>query len=151
VQEARGVSTGIKLTIGGAIIACITTYMAYLGGRSSWQYYLTVDECTADAAGLLNRSLRVSGRIAEESLHIDSDRTSADFVLKGAEGELHVTCGGPLPDNLAERIEVVVEGRLESARELCGHKVITRCASKYESKCAHSPSADRMARREATP
>jgi cytochrome c-type biogenesis protein CcmE len=144
-------STGIKLTIGGAIIACITAYMAYLGARSSWQYYLTVDECAANAGELVNRSLRVSGQIAPESLHIDSDRTSADFVLKGAAVELHVTCGGPLPDNLAEQIEVVVEGRLESAVELCGHKVITRCASKYESKGPHSPSADRMARREATP
>src|SRR5262245_36066809 len=105
-------SAGTKLTIAGAIVACVTAYMAYLGGRSSWQYYVTVDECMVDADKLLNSALRVNGRIASESLHIDSNRMRADFMLEGTDGELQVTCAGPLPDNLAEQIEVVVEGRL---------------------------------------
>ena len=36
-----------------------------------------------------------------------------------------------MPDNLAEDIDVVVEGTLQ-ANELLGDKVITRCASKYQ-------------------
>jgi cytochrome c-type biogenesis protein CcmE len=36
-----------------------------------------------------------------------------------------------VPDNLTEGIDVVVEGTLQQDR-FHGHKVITRCASKYE-------------------
>ena len=40
---------------------------------------------------------------------------------------------GPLPDNLAEEMEVVVEGSLEPSGCLRGDRVLTRCASKYAS------------------
>jgi cytochrome c-type biogenesis protein CcmE len=46
---------------------------------------------------------------------------------------LKVICSGPLPDNLAEDMDVVVEGRLEEPDLLRGDKVLTRCASKYGS------------------
>lgn len=124
---------GKKLAIGGVVIAGVTLYMAYLGAAASWQYYLTADECLADTAGFLGKRLRVSGRVAADSLAIAEDRMRADFVLEGREGRLAVTCSGPLPDNLAEQIEVVVEGRLDETGRLQGDKVLTRCASKYES------------------
>ena len=127
-------TTGTRLAVGGGIIAAVTGYMAYLGASSSWQYYLTVDECAADASDLLGCPLRVNGHVAAGSLQINSNRTQASFVLKGSERELHAICAGPLPDNLAEDMDVVVEGRLESVSDLRGDKVLTRCASKYRSK-----------------
>ena len=47
---------------------------------------------------------------------------------------LKVVCSGPLPDNLAEGIAVLVEGRLDDGGLLHGEKVLTRCASKYQSR-----------------
>jgi cytochrome c-type biogenesis protein CcmE len=38
-----------------------------------------------------------------------------------------------LPDNLAEKMAMVVEGRLDDSGTLHGDKVLTRCASKYQS------------------
>ena len=38
-------TTGRKLAAGTIIIAAVTTYLAMAGATSSWQYYLTVDEC----------------------------------------------------------------------------------------------------------
>lgn len=126
-------TTGTKLAVGGGIIAAVTGYMAYLGASSSWRYYVTVDECAAAAAELAGQPLRVNGHVAPESLKITSDRTQASFVLKGAQRELRVVCAGPLPDNLAEDMDVVVEGRLDDCELLRGDKVLTRCASKYQS------------------
>ncbi len=57
----------------------------------------------------------------------------AEFALKGTEANLPVVCSGPLPDQLGERAEVVVEGRLDECGVLRGEKVLTRCASKYRS------------------
>jgi cytochrome c-type biogenesis protein CcmE len=140
-------TTGTRLAIGGGIIAAVTGYMAYLGASSSWQYYLTVDECAADASELVGCPLRVNGHVAPNSLEVEPDRTGAAFVLRGSGSGLFVTCDGPLPDNLAEDMDVVVEGRLDSGGVLRGDKVLTRCASKYRTKDSAGIEATAAARR----
>jgi cytochrome c-type biogenesis protein CcmE len=129
-------ATGTRLLIGSGVVAAVTAYMAYVGAKSSWQYYLTVDECAADARELVGCPLRVNGRVAAQSLDIEPDRARAAFVLRGDKSGVVVTCRGPLPDNLAEDMDVVVEGRLDSGGVLHGDKVLTRCASKYRSEPA---------------
>ncbi len=126
-------TTGRKLAIAAAVIGGVTAYMAYLGASSSWQYYLTADECLAEADTLGDQRIRVSGKIAPNSLEIAEDRRRASFSLEGTGANLAVVCAGPLPDNLADGIDVVVEGRLDDRGNLQGVKVLTRCASKYES------------------
>ena len=126
-------ATGTRLAIGSAIVLSVTAYMAFVGASSSWQYYLTVDECIADASTLLNERIRVSGRVANDSLCIADNRSGATFMLAGANGNLTVDCSGQLPDNLAEGKQVVVEGRLQDTGHLVGDRVLTRCASKYSS------------------
>jgi cytochrome c-type biogenesis protein CcmE len=127
-------TTGKKIAIGGAIVAGLTAYMAYRGASAGWQYYLTADECRAESASLAGRRLRVSGRIAAGTLALDRDRSQASFSLEAGGANLKVTCSGPLPDNLAEGIAVLVEGRLDETGLFRGDKVLTRCASKYESR-----------------
>ena len=127
-------TTGKKIAIGGAIVASVTAFMAYRGAAASWQYYLTADECVAEHASLMGCRLRGSGRIAAGTLALDRDRSRASFALEANGAKLKVVCRGPLPDNLAEGIAVLVEGRLDDAGLLHGGKVLTRCASKYESR-----------------
>jgi len=127
-MTARG-----KLAIGSAVLVGVTAYMAYLGAAESWQYYLTVDECLAGAGRLGRDRIRVSGKVAADSLRIAPDRRRADFCLEGTEKNLSVICPGPLPDNLAEGADVVAEGRLEPSGLLRADKLLTRCAGKYES------------------
>ncbi len=127
-------SAGRKLAICIGLMVGAMAYFVYFGAAGSWQYYLTVDECVADVASLIGTHIRVSGKVAAGSLQIAADRGHADFVLQGNKGNLTVTCKGPIPDNLAEKMDVVVEGRLQLPAKLEGEKVLTRCASKYESK-----------------
>ena len=127
---------GRKLAIAGCVIAGVMGYMAYLGASSSWQYYVTVDECLTDAARLAGRP---GTREREDCARIarnHQDRRGANFALEGTAGKLMVNCAGPLPDNLAEGAEVVVEGRLDAAGTLRGEKLLTRCASKYKAQVA---------------
>ena len=129
-------SPGKKLIVGGLIIAGVTAYMAYVGASSSWKYYLTADECVAGGEKLVGERMRVSGKVATRSLRVAADRRQARFTLAGASGQLCAICVGTLPDNLAEDMEVVVEGRLEENGVLRGDKVLTKCASKYEARGA---------------
>ena len=126
-------STGKKLTIAGLVIAGATAYMAYLGASSSWQYYMTVQECVENASQVGSQRIRVSGTIVPGSLVIAPDRQEARFALSEAGNNLPVVCKGPLPDDLSptKSMEVVVEGHLEGSCTLYGDKLITKCASKY--------------------
>jgi cytochrome c-type biogenesis protein CcmE len=124
-------STAAKLGIAACIVTGVTAYMAYLGTTTSWKYYLTVDECLADAPALVKQRMRVNGKIVVGSLDIATTRQQATFKMCGTGRELPVSCVGPLPDNLAEDMDVVVEGRLDESGHLIGDKVLTKCASKY--------------------
>jgi cytochrome c-type biogenesis protein CcmE len=122
-----------KLAVAGTVVIAATMYMAYLGATAGWQYYLTAEECLANARDLAGNRLRVSGRIVSGTLRISAGRDTAEFALAAPQDRLRVVCRGPLPDNLAEASDVVVEGRLDENGLLRGDKVLTRCASKYES------------------
>ena len=126
-------SAGVKLTIAALLVATAICYLAFLGAASSWQYYLSVDEAVVDATHLTGTRIRVSGRVEAGSLKIVDDRRQATFELVGESHKLLATCCCALPDNLAENIDVVVEGTLQNDGIVC-RKVITRCASKYERK-----------------
>ncbi len=133
-------NAGKKLAIGGLIIVGVTAYMAYLGASSSWQYYVSVDECLQRRSTFEGLRLRVNGKVAVDSLRIDPDGKRAVFSLDGEPDDLPVVCSGTLPDNLAENIDVVVEGRLDESGVLQGDKLLTRCAGKYDSEDASAPS-----------
>jgi len=131
-------TSGTKLALGGLVVASVTGYMAYLGASASWQYYLTVDECADQAESLAGARVRITGKVLPGSLSVAPDRREASFSIGGERHELLARCRGPLPDNLAEDVDVVVEGRLEDSGLLRGDKVITRCAGKYRSQATRN-------------
>ncbi|MCA9061733.1 MAG: cytochrome c maturation protein CcmE [Planctomycetaceae bacterium] len=143
--------TGYKLAMGAVIICAVTGYLAFVGAETSWQYYVTVDECLAEQEDFADARLRIRGKIRPESLVITQDRSQVQFDLQGSERSLHVVCRGPLPDNLTDQSEVVVEGRLSGDCHLAGERVMTQCASKYESgKAGMQPNGLKTAAREGT-
>jgi len=131
-------SAGVKLAIGAVIITAVTLYMAYVGASSSWKYYVTAEEYLAHPQAFAGQQLRVSGKVADGSLVVPDSRTSGRFALAAGTADaagtagLAVECQCVLPDNLAEGVEVVVEGRLNEHGVLRADKVLTRCASKYQ-------------------
>lgn len=123
-----------KLCLGGLVITVATACLAFSGASSSWQFYLTVDELLERPPSFRDYRVRLSGKVGHDSLRIASDRTSASFILEGTKSQLRVECRGNMPDNLAEGSEVVVEGHLESSGLFEGDTVLTRCASKYDTR-----------------
>ena len=123
-----------KLCLGGLVITMATTCLAYLGASSSWQFYMTVDELLDHPSLVRDCRVRLSGKVGHDSLRIAPDHTSASFILQGAGSQLRVECLGIIPDNLTEGIDVVVEGYVESSDLFKGDKLLTRCASKYDTR-----------------
>jgi cytochrome c-type biogenesis protein CcmE len=125
-----------KLLIAAVMVTCVIGYMAFVGGSTTWQYYLTVEECRTEGPSLFGKRIRVEGTVTPDSLSIAEGRKSAAFTLKGTEQSLSVVCSGPLPDNLAEGMQVVVEGELQRAGWFQGEHVLTKCASKYQAQAS---------------
>jgi cytochrome c-type biogenesis protein CcmE len=143
-------SPGRKLACCVALLVAATAYLAYLGAASSWQYYLTVDECLERTSTLTGSRLRVSGKVAAHSLRKAEQGQLCEFALAGASSSLAVRCSTAPPDNLAEQMEVVVEGQLDQRGVLQGDKVLTRCASKYQSRDTQTTSRGPTGSRDAS-
>lgn len=128
-----------KFALPWVIVGVAVAYVMYLGLTTTWQYYVLVDECGMQAEQWRGKRLRVNGKVEKDSLHISQDRRTASFILSGDKHQIPVRCSGPLPDNLADCMDVVVEGVLQDDGHLQGQRVITRCASKYAPKDSSSP------------
>ncbi len=91
-----------KLLFAALVVAGVTGTMAFVGGSTTWRYYLTVEECRAEGRSLLGKRIRVTGTVLPDSLSIVEGRTNASFTLKGTEQGLSVVCAGPSPTTWRE-------------------------------------------------
>jgi cytochrome c-type biogenesis protein CcmE len=125
----------------GVLLVAVTSWFAWQGAAGSWQYYLTPDECLERGPSLAGARIRVAGKVAPGSVRLAPDRRGAAFALEASHQPLAIQYWGPLPDLLADRADVVVEGRLEVAGLLRADKLLTRCATKYEPQTTSDGSA----------
>jgi cytochrome c-type biogenesis protein CcmE len=106
----------------------------YQAMQSSWSYYYSVDEFSANTSPPKNTSLRVAGKVKEGTVARDLQKMLLTFTLAGASSEITVSFAGTIPDNFAENIEVVVEGRLDTSGSFQADRLMTKCESKYKAK-----------------
>ncbi len=126
--------TIVKTLIGVIVIGGGVGYFMYQAMQSSWSYYYSVDEFSANTAAVKNTSLRIAGRVKQGTVARDLQKMQLAFTLAGAGSELPVSFHGTIPDNFTEDIEVVVEGRLDTAGLFQADRLMTKCESKYKAK-----------------
>ncbi len=124
----------IKILIGIIVIGGGLGYFTYQAMQSSWSYYYSVDEFSANIADMNNYSLRIAGRVKPGSVNRDLQNLNLTFTLAGAKTEIPVLYTGTVPDNFTEDIEVVVEGRLDENKSFKAKTLMTKCESKYKAK-----------------
>lgn len=126
--------TLVKTLIGVLVIGGGVGYFMYQAMKSSWAYYYSVDEFSANRAAVKNYSLRIAGRVKPGSVVRDLNKMDLTFTLAGVKTEVPVHYEGTVPDNFTEDIEVVVEGRLDANGTFEAKTVLTKCESKYRVK-----------------
>ena len=124
----------VKILVGVVVISGGIGYFMYQVMQSSWSYYYSVDDFAANRAAVKNHSLRLAGRVKQDSIVRDLQKMSLNFTLEGSETELPIQYKGTVPDNFADDIEVVIEGRLDTAGIFQADRLMTRCESKYKAK-----------------
>ena len=123
-----------KILIGVIVIGGGLGYFTYQAMQSSWSYYYSVDEFNANIADMNNYSLRIAGRVKPGSVKRNLEKMNLTFTLAGAKTEIPVLYEGTVPENFAEDIEVVVEGKLDSNQSFKAKTLMTKCESKYKAK-----------------
>ncbi|HIJ70421.1 MAG TPA: cytochrome c maturation protein CcmE [Planctomycetes bacterium] len=126
--------TIVKTLIGVVVIGGGIGYFMYQAMRSSWSYYYSVDEFSARSSEVGNASVRIAGRVKEGTVARQFQQMRLSFILAGSKSTVPVSYKGVVPDNFAEGIEVVVEGRLDKAGLFQADRLMTRCESKYKAK-----------------
>jgi cytochrome c-type biogenesis protein CcmE len=126
--------TIVKTVIGVVLIGGAMTYFVFQAMQSSWSYYYSVDDFSANNPAVKDHSLRIACRVKQGSIVRDMEKVSLNFTLSGSETELPVQYKGSVPDNFAEDREVVVEGRLDTTGMFQADMPMTKCESKYKAK-----------------
>ncbi len=124
----------LKILIGVTVIGGGLGYFTYQAMQSSWSYYYSVDEFSANISDMNNYSFRIAGRVKPGSVNRDLQKMNLTFTLAGTKTEIPVLYEGTVPDNFTEDIEVVVEGRLDENKSFKAKTLMTKCESKYKAK-----------------
>ena len=125
--------TIMKILISVLVIGGGVGYFMFQAMQSSWAYYYSVDDFVANSAAGSN-SLRIAGRVKENSVVRDVQKIQLSFILAGSKNEVPVQFKGSAPDNFDEGREVVVEGKLDAAGVFQANTLLTKCESKYKAK-----------------
>lgn len=126
--------TLVKTLVGVFVIGGGVGYFVYQAMQSSWAYYYSVDEFSANRSIVKDSPLRIAGRVKQGSVARDLEKIDLTFTLAGSNAEVPVHYKGSVPDNFAEGREVVVEGRLDTTGIFQADLLMTRCESKYRVK-----------------
>jgi cytochrome c-type biogenesis protein CcmE len=124
----------VKFVVGAVVIGGGLVYFMVQAMQSSYSYYYSVDEFLTDKTDGQSHSLRLAGKVKPGSVSRDMEKMQLDFVLKGSGKEIPVNYGGTVPENFTEDIEVVVQGKLDTAGTFQAKTLMTRCESKYQAK-----------------
>jgi cytochrome c-type biogenesis protein CcmE len=127
-------SRQLKFIAGIAVIITTVAVLVYTAVDQTKMYMITVAEFTSARSAFAGTTLRIAGRVQENSMKWDGGKRDLHFTLADIEGggELAVHYTGILPDMFAEGRDVVVEGPYTDDAVFQASTVLTSCPSKYE-------------------
>ncbi len=120
-----------RFLIGGLIILLAIAYLGYTGFRSSAAYYYTVSEVTQQGSLIYDKTLRISGKVAPDSVYAETGNLTLNFSITEGGNNLPVVYHGVTPDTFRAGSDIVVEGRLDPHEVFQASSILTKCPSKY--------------------
>ncbi len=118
----------------GVIVAAVGT-LVWTAVDQTKMYMVTVAEYLAAPDSYAGTTVRIAGRVADDSMNWDAETRELRFTLTdiAASGSIDVRYTGLLPDMFAEGRDVVVEGPPSDTPVFVATTVLTSCPSKYQS------------------
>ncbi len=123
-----------KFFVGISIIVATVGFLVYNAVDQTKMYMVTVAEYLDAPSSYAGTTLRIAGRVAENSMDWNAEKRELRFVIHDivGEGEVQVRYSGLLPDMFSEGRDVIVEGPSTEGPVFVASSVLTSCPSKYE-------------------
>jgi cytochrome c-type biogenesis protein CcmE len=122
----------LKFVVGGVVIALAVIYLIYTGVQSTAAYFLTVDELYAKGVAMHDRTIRVSGKVDEDSIDFNNRDLLLAFDVTSETGErMHVVFNGPKPDQMRQGADAILEGKY-NGETFTAQSLLLKCPSRYE-------------------
>ena len=131
-----------KFVIGILAIVFAIGFLMFTAVDQTKMYMITVDEYLTAGNAYAGETVRIAGKVKEDSMAWDAATRELQFVLSDmdGDGDVPVSYTGLLPDMFAEGRDVVVEGPSSSEATFVASTVLTSCPSKYEAEAGGHPS-----------
>ena len=131
--EAKPARRQMKFFIGAAIMFAAIGFLVFNAMNSAGAYYLTVTELQQQAVAHVDKNVRVSGVVVDNSVDYDSAKLILQFDITDESGKpLHIYFNGPKPDNFSRAAEAIVEGKYGQDGTLYAKSLLLKCPSRYE-------------------
>jgi len=108
-----------KFIVGGVVIALAIVYLIYTGIQSTSAYFLTVEELYIKGEAMYDRTVRVSGKVDEESIAFNNRE------------RMPVVFNGPKPDQMRHGADAILEGKYDG-NTFTAQSLLLKCPSRYE-------------------
>jgi cytochrome c-type biogenesis protein CcmE len=137
-EETRsGGANWVKFAVAGLVIVVAIGIFLYTATRGNAQYLRSVHELREQSVAMVGKDARVSGIVVPDSIMYDSQTLHLEFDIvdqdvANQEPLRIVMDGEPLPDQMKDEAEAIVEGRLNADGTFHAETLMMKCASKYE-------------------
>jgi cytochrome c-type biogenesis protein CcmE len=125
-------SAGIKILLGGVVVAAALVWLGFVGFQESKAYYITVDEYTSLKQSVDGKILKLAGEVVPGS--IDRTKPQMEFVIGNQDKTIRVRYIGKdiIPDTFKDGTRALVEGKATPDGIFQASHIEAKCASKYE-------------------
>ena len=146
-----------KFMIGGLFILAAVVFLVVSASQSNSEYFMTVDELSAEGVSVAGRNLRVSGAILGDTIQYDAATLTLTFEVAHVPGDnaeieaqgglaevLHqavmdptrsrikVVYQGPKPDLLRNEAQAIMTGKVGDDGVFHAQELLLKCPTKYE-------------------
>jgi cytochrome c-type biogenesis protein CcmE len=146
-----------KFIIGGLLILAAVVYLIASSTQASAEYFMTVDEVSAQGQSVVGKSLRVSGAVVGDSIKYDPQSLTLTFDVAHVPGNnqeveaqgglaevlhaavvdptrtrIQVQYSGPKPDLLKNEAQAIMTGQIAADGVFHADELLLKCPTKYE-------------------
>ena len=146
-----------KFIIGGLLILAAVVYLIVSSTQASAEYFLTVDELSAQGQSVVGRNVRLSGAVVGDSIQYDPQTLTLTFDVAHVPGSnqevesqgglgavlhaavidpnrthLRVQYSGPKPDLLKNEAQAIMTGQVDADGVFHADELLLKCPTKYE-------------------
>jgi len=146
-----------KFIIGGLLILAAVVYLIASSTQASAEYFMTVDEVSAQGQSVVGKSLRVSGAVVGDSIKYDPQSLTLTFDVAHVPGNnqeveeqgglaevlhaavvdptrtrIQVQYSGPKPDLLKNEAQAIMTGEIGADGVFHADELLLKCPTKYE-------------------